>query len=144
MLIDSRMMFIDDVTLAAGLAAGDIDLYGQDIPIVPDSELPSIHARGTGSPVLVHTVITADPADGTVLEGDWTVTLSRGSDGTTFPDVVTVVTVPSYLGKGRQGAHMVFAIPYGAEARYFQVSVDASGVTGMGTTAKCSSWLFAQ
>jgi len=141
MLIDNRMMFLDAEPLAVGLAAGSLDLYGQEIPVYPDSNLDENNARGSGTPVLVHAVTRADDGE---AEGEWTITLAGGDDGTTFPNVYAVITAPAYAGNNRKGSHMVFAMPYTQENRYVEVSIDASGVSGLGANPVADAWLFVQ
>jgi len=144
MIIDSKMVFMEDQPLSSGSASGIIDLYGQDIPVYPNSDLDEINARGTGTPVEVHVTLKQDPNDGQGPSGEWTITIERGSDGTNFPNTVAVVTAPDYLFDHAEAAHMFFVLPANHEDRYLRLTVDASGVIELGTVPTTTAWLFAQ
>ena len=143
MIIDSLMKFFEDEAFTANVGSGTIDLYGTAIAVAPNSELPKVHGRGSGSPVLVHAVVKAVGGTLTAMTGTVTCIL-KIEDAT--PATVTVATLvfPATLWTSNEGVHMVFAMPYDVEGRYATLDINDASLVGGGSANVCDAWLSPQ
>lgn len=143
MLIDNKMMFWDEVTIADSTdITEDLDLYGIDIFSFPLSNLDKVHARGNGSTILLHVVINPDSS--TVAGGAVEAVVKVGDTAPATAEVIKY-EIPSLMSiSGKAGVHHVFALPYYIEGRYLTLDLGLSGITGLGANATVSAFLFAQ
>jgi hypothetical protein len=142
MLIDSLMKFMEDEAFTTNAATGTIDLTGL-ITYGTGNDDATRHGRGTGSPLLVHTVIEAVGGTLTAMTGTFSAIL-KIEDATPATTVVATVVFPATLWTENAGVHAVFAIPYDVQGRYATLTIGDTSLVGGGSGNLVTAWVFAQ
>lgn len=145
MLMDNTKIFYDDEALTLlAITGGSIDMQDdQAVPTGGFDEPSWPMGKGTGSQVMVHIVISPDPADGTTPGGSFAATLKIG-DTNPATVVVQVGTWHATDFRGNKGLHGVMAIPTYQVGRYATLDIDAAAATGLGTAPTATAFVFAQ